>query len=380
MVGGDSPDSSSLWMLEMPPSADRRGNSYLTLSSRCGSDKETQGNGVGVRDSSTAHLKVMGTGIAAATVCLSQPGHPHPRADTPEPRKGGSLRAACHGRGSASCGPTKGTSGRDVRARNPGALFRRPQSTHCEANPRGWVAPWQPVVCDLPQDFWDKGPGAKTQSRRRAGRDGLYPSLLRPTLPPGAQLPLASKYGAAWAGGLGSGRWGCGVWERGQLWLTSSSWLCMLHNPGRWPLCSRSLGSRGGVGGLSYPPSWRGAGGRIRSSCAPVPPSLPWALQADPGAPRCLPHAWWAGYTGRRQASQACVLLDDALDVGPATLMSRAQSPHSAYVGVRVHKIFMSRSYGGRCSGQLKRAQHWRRTGHRGWPPTVTWLGAQAQE
>lgn len=142
MVGGDSPDS------KLPVDAgnasicaDRRGNSYLTLSSRCGSDKETQGNGVGVRDSSTAHLKVMGRH------CLSPPCASASQA-TPTQEQ---THQSPGGEGPRGCLPwervsflwsDKGTSGRDVRARNPGALFRRPQAPHCEANPRDGWPPW----------------------------------------------------------------------------------------------------------------------------------------------------------------------------------------------------------------------------------------------
>ena len=123
---------------------------------------------------------------------------------------------------------------------------------------------------------------------------------------------------------------------------------------GRWPLCSRSLGVKGEGEVLSL--LFGGAGGRIRSGCAPCS-RLParWACRLTPGHyDVCHTHGGLDILVEGR-LHKLIVLLDDALDV-PAPLADvTAQSPHKAYVGVRVHKdLHVQELWGGRCSEQLR--------------------------
>ena len=171
MVGGDSPDS------ELPVDvgnasicADRCGNSYLTLSSRCGSDKETQGNGVGVRDGRTAHLKVMGWhGLSPPCASAS-------RATPTQEQTHHSPR----GEGPRGCLPWERvsflwsdmvTSGRDVRARTPGALFAGLKHPTVKPTPGMGGPHGQPVVCDL-LGFWGQGTRCQNPSHPE-GLDGI---------------------------------------------------------------------------------------------------------------------------------------------------------------------------------------------------------------
>lgn len=96
---------------------------------------------MGVRDGSTAHLKVTGRyGLSPPHASASQ-ATPTQEQTHHSPRGEGPKGCLSWERVSFLWSDM-GTSGWDVRARILGALFRRPQAPHCEANLKGAWPPW----------------------------------------------------------------------------------------------------------------------------------------------------------------------------------------------------------------------------------------------